>query len=108
MTTFKQTPAPLNIEAISNDDFEFYLDFDISLSGYSFVSNIILSATNEEISMGITGIDLNAGQIKIFMAQTGMASLPIGTHKWYADWDTGTQTRRILAGDFKVSVYGGC
>ena len=45
MANFLQVPGELNITATSGDDFEFYLDFDIALTGYTFSAEVILIAT---------------------------------------------------------------
>ena len=105
MTDFTQIPGLLNITAAHDDDFLFFVTFDIDLTGYSFVSKIITAVTNTPISMTVTPVDLANGQISIALDTTKMSKLAIDEHHWYLDWSVSGKARRVLAGTFTVIDY---
>jgi hypothetical protein len=105
MADFTQIPGELNITVAHDDDFLFFLDFDIDLTGYSFVSKIITAVTNTPISMTVNNVDLPNGQISIALDATKMSKLALTVHHWYLDWSVSGKTRRVLAGTFTVVDY---
>jgi hypothetical protein len=105
MTDFTQIPGLLNIVATHDDDFEFNLDFDINLSGYTFSAKIISISTNTPVSLSISPVDLSLGKITISLDKTAISALAVAQHHWYFDWVYGGKTRRILAGTFSIVNY---
>lgn len=105
MADFTQIPGELNIITARDDDFLFFLDFDIDLTGYSFVSKIITAVTNTPISMTVDNVDLADGKISIALDATKMSKLALAEHHWYLDWSVSGKTRRVLAGTFTLVDY---
>jgi hypothetical protein len=105
MTNFTQIPGALNITATINDDFSFGLDFDISLSGYSFSAQVVSISSGTLIPMTVTNTDLALGKVNISLDKTAISSLGVAQHHWYFQWVVGSQTRRILAGTFTIVNY---
>ena len=105
MTKFTQVPGLLDIDATHGDDFLFTLDFDINLTSYTFVANIITVSTNVLVPLVVTNIDLSLGQISISLAKATLSGLANATHHWTLDWTVGGKTRRVLAGEFKIIDY---
>jgi len=105
MAKFTQIPGELDIIATHGDDFLFTLDFDINLTGYTFSSKFVVFATNLETTITVTNTDLPLGQIKLSIPKATMAILPLGKSKWYLNWSTPTETRRVLAGVFEIVKY---
>jgi hypothetical protein len=105
MAEFLQTPGELNITASHDDDFEFYLTFDINLTGYTFSAQVVTIATNALVPLTVTPINLTLGQIKISLTKATMATLTSAKHHYYLDWTASAKTRRVLAGLFEVIDY---
>jgi hypothetical protein len=105
MTDFTQIPGLLNITTARSDDFLFFLEFNIDLTGYSFSSKIITAVTNTPISMTVADVDLSEGQISIALDATKISKLALMVHHWYLDWSVSGTTRRVLAGTFTVIDY---
>lgn len=102
MTDFTQIPGLLNLTATLGDDFEFNLDFDINLSGYTFVAKVISISTNTPVILTVTPVDLSLGKVTISLSKTLLSGLSVARHHYYFEWVTGSKTRRILAGNFDV------
>jgi hypothetical protein len=101
MATISQLPGELNIITTQHDDLSILLDFDIALTGYTFVSKIIISDVDSVVI--VTNTDLSAGKITLSVSDTILATVPVGTHKWYLDWVApGSLNRRILSGAFTI------
>lgn len=105
MTDFTQIPGLLNITAARSDDFLFFLEFNIDLTGYSFSSKIITAATNTPILMTVNNVDLSEGKISIALDVAKMSKLALAVHHWYLDWSVSGTTRRVLAGTFTAIDY---
>lgn len=104
MSDIEQLPGELNITVAQGDDFSLALDFDIDLTGYTFVAKVKMSADEELIAMSVTETDLSAGQITLVLTDTQTAEIVVATHKWFLVWTTsGTSLiRNVLAGNFIV------
>ena len=102
MTDFTQIPGKLNVTATHGDDFLFNLDFDISLTGYTFSAQVVSVSTNTLAPLTVTNTDLSAGQIQISLAKATLSGLANAKHHWYLDWTVGGKTRRVLAGVFEI------
>ena len=100
MADLDQRPGELNITTTTSDDLSIALDFDISLTGYTFTAFVQHSDTTTAIT--ITNVDLSAGQITLSLTNTQLATIGQGFHFWYLAWNTGTVDRRILAGNFNI------
>lgn len=100
MADLDQRPGELNITTTTSDDLSIALDFDISLTGYTFTAFIEHDGTSTAIT--ITTVDLSAGQITLSLTNTQLATIGTGYYFWYLAWNTGTTDRRVLAGDFII------
>ena len=106
MTEFKQEPAKLDLTATHNDDFDFNLDFNIDLTGYTFSAQVVTVSTNVLVPMTVTEVDLGLGQIALGIDTAVLATLETSNkHHWYLQWTVGGKPRKILAGLFKVVDY---
>jgi uncharacterized protein (UPF0303 family) len=106
MATYSQTPGLLNIKGVVGSHFSCQLDFNTSVSGYTFDSAIVLQEypTKREQAVTIT-ID-NAGSGIITLSLTGLQTSAIGAianKKWYLNWTIGGIKQTILAGRFELS-----
>jgi hypothetical protein len=105
MTDFSQIPGKLDLVATLGDDFEFNLDFDINLSGYTFVAKVISISTGTPVVLTVTNVDLSLGKVTISLSKTLLSGLSVAQHHYYFEWVTGGKTRRVLAGTFTVVQY---
>ena len=107
MTDFTQTPGLLNLTATHDDDFDFNLDFNIDLTGYTFSAQIVTVSTNVLVPMTVTETDLGAGQIALGVDTAVLATLETSNrHHWYLEITTPAgKPRKVLAGLFKVIDY---
>jgi hypothetical protein len=103
MADFQQIPGELNIEIGLGDDLSQLIDFDIVLTGYTFVSKVEHGATTTDIT--VTNTNLATGQITLGLTDAQITAIGSGSHRWYLAWTTGTTTRRVLAGTFIVKPY---
>lgn len=103
MTLFSQIPGGLDIEIGAGDDLSMLCDFNISLSGYTFVAKVT-KGDGAEVSMTVVNTDLPNGQITLSLTDSQISTL--GTeNQWYLAWTITGTTRRVLAGDFMVRAY---
>jgi hypothetical protein len=103
MADFQQIPGELNIEIGLGDDLSQLIDFDIVLTGYTFVAKVEHGATTTDMTVANTS--LATGQITIGLTDAQITTIGSGSHRWYLAWTTGTTTRRVLAGTFIVKPY---
>jgi len=104
MATYTQIPAELDIEVGAGDDLSILLDFDISLTGYTFVSKVVQAYSGTETTVTCTNTDLANGQVTISLTDTQITSIGVGTHTWYFQWTVSSASRRVLAGNFIVKA----
>lgn len=100
MATYSQTPGDLDLEVGLGDDFSMLIDFDISLTGYTFESKV--TKPSGDVTITVTNTDLSAGQITLSLTDVQITSIGFGRYSWYLTWTTGSASRRVLAGDFTV------
>ena len=105
MTTLDQQPAKLDITISIDDDFSYLVDFDISLTGYTFSANVVKKLDGSETAISIATTDLASGQITISLTDAQIAALGEDKHKWYLTWTVSGLSRRVLAGDFTIRKY---
>jgi len=106
VTEFTQTPAELNLTATHNDDFDFNLDFNIDLTGYTFSAKVVTVSTKVLVPMTVTQTDLGLGKIALGIDTLALAALETSNrHHWYLEWTVGGKPRKILAGLFKIVDY---
>lgn len=103
MADLEQIPGELNIKVGLGDDFSKLIDFDIVLTGYTFVGKVEHNGTTTDITF--TNTDLSAGQVTISLTDAQITAIGAGVHRWYMAWTTGTTTRRVLAGTFEIVSY---
>lgn len=108
MTEVTQVPGELDIKITQGDDMSILLDFDISLSGYTFESKVI-EADDTETVITVVATDLGEGQVTLTMTDTlsGALNLTGGNTKdrWYLDRTNAGNQRRLLAGNFQVILF---
>ena len=108
MADVTQVPGRLNIKLTQGDDLSILLDFDISLTGYTFTANVI-ETNADSTTITVVETDLSNGQITLTMTDTLSALLTItednSFHSWYLDRTNAGNQRRYLAGDFEVVKY---
>jgi len=102
MATYEQLPGTLNIVTTTQDDLSILLDFDISLTGYTFVSYVQYGSSQTAIT--VTNTNLAAGQITLSLTDAQLTAIGNGTYGWYLKWNNGTADRKILAGEFTIRV----
>lgn len=105
MADFTQTPAELNVTVSSGDDLLLSLEFSIDLTGYTFLSNIVVFGGTSVEEINVTEIDLVSGRIDLSVGKATIESIGAGTHSWYLTWSTPLPTstsRKVIAGKFKV------
>ena len=103
MATAKHTPGRLNINLAIDDDMTLLLDFDIVLTGYTFVAKIVES-NGTETAITVTDTDLANGKITLSSTASSRdaASLTTETYDWYLTWTVSGADRRVLAGNFSI------
>ena len=77
MATYTQIPAELDIEVGAGDDLSILLDFDISLTGYTFVSKVVQAYSGTETTVTCTNTDLANGQVTISLTDTQITSIGV-------------------------------
>lgn len=105
MTIYSQLPGALDVEIGLGDDFSLLLDFDISLTGYTFAASVVKRNDNSLTAIAVTNTNLATGQITLSLTDAQVTALGTEQHKWYLVWTTGTSSRRVLAGNFTVKAY---
>ena len=103
MAAITQVPGKLNITTTTDDDLSVLLDFDVVLTGYTFVAKVEHNQNTTAIT--VTDTNLSAGQITIALSNALLMAIGEGLHRWYLIWTTGTTDRRVLAGDFTIQNY---
>jgi len=105
-TQLTQEPADVKISAILRDSFSSLIDFDIVMTGYTVTAYVVPASGDDAVAFTVVNTDLSAGQVTISLTAAQMASIGLGTHKWYLQWVVSTTTRTTIAGDFEVTSYG--
>jgi hypothetical protein len=105
MADFTQIPGELNIEVGLGDDLSMLIDFDIVLTGYTFIGKVIHIDGVTETNITITNTDLSTGKITISMTDAQIDAIGAYECRWYLEWTTGTASRRVLAGKFTIIKY---
>jgi hypothetical protein len=106
MATYSQTPGLLNIKGVVGSHFSCQLDFNTSVSGYTFDSAIVLQEYPTKREQAVTVTIDNAGSGIITLSLTGLQTSAIGAianKKWYLNWTIGGIKQTILAGRFELS-----
>ena len=109
MASITQIPGALDIKIAQGDDFSMLLDFDIDLTGYTFVSKVI-ETNGDETAITVVETDLSAGQITLTMTDTLTDAITPteeskSFHSWYLDRTNAGSQRRYISGDFEVIKY---
>jgi hypothetical protein len=106
MATYAQTPGLLNIKGVVGAHFSCQLDFDASLTGYTFDSAIVLQEypTKREQAITVTVDNAAQGIITLSLTQGQTTTLgAIANKKWYLNWNISGIKQTILAGRFELS-----
>jgi hypothetical protein len=104
MADYEQIPGELNIRVGLGDDWSQLFDFDIVLTGYTFVGKVEESdGTTTDITF--TNTDLSTGKVTLSLTDAQIAAIGAGLHRWYMAWTVSTATRRVFAGRFEVVSY---
>lgn len=113
MSEYAIVPSTLNIRFVRGDEFGMLLDFDQSLTGYTFVTDVyeVASVSGGVITRGpslspftITNVDLSAGKINLSLTETQTQSFNLAkSYRWYLRWVApGAVTRTVLSGSIIV------
>lgn len=119
MADYAILPSTLNISFVRGDEFGMLLDFDQSLSGFSFITDIyaIASVSGGVVTRGPTlttfeitpvdppGVeDLSSGKINLSLTETQTQSFDLTkSYRWYLRWVApGGVTRTVLSGSISV------
>jgi len=113
MSDYAIVPSTLNIRFVRGDEFGMLLDFDQSLVGYTFVTDVyeVASVSAGVITRGpsllaftITNVDLSAGKINLSLTETQTQSFNLAkSYRWYLRWVApGAVTRTVLSGSIIV------
>jgi hypothetical protein len=100
MADLQQVPGQLNITVTAIDDMSIALDFDISLTGYTFTA--FVQTVTASTAITVTAVSLANGQITLSLTNTQLTTIGVGYHEWYLAWNDGTNDRRVLAGNFTI------
>lgn len=103
MADITQVPGVLNITTTQGDDLSILLDFDITLTSYTFSSKIKRADTLYTIT--VVNTDLSTGKITLTASNTLLETIPNGEYSWYLDWVTDASVnRRVLSGKFVLQA----
>ena len=102
MSEVTQVPGVLDIEIQSGDDFACLLDFNISLTSYTFTASINL-LLSDDVTISVAETDLSAGKITISVTDTQTAAIQPGSYSWKLRGTISGYTRTFLQGRFIVN-----
>lgn len=113
MADYAILPSNLNIQFVRGDEFGMLLDFDQSLVGYQFATDVyeVASVSGGVPVMGssltsftVTEVDLSLGKINLSLSETQTSSFNLSKrYRWYLRWIApGVVTRTVLSGDVSV------
>lgn len=113
MADYAILPSTLNIQFVRGDEFGMLLDFDQSLTGYEFHTDVyeIAGVSGGVVTRGptlttftLTEVDLAAGKINLSLNETQTSSFNLTkTYRWYMRWVApGIVTRTVLSGSISV------
>jgi hypothetical protein len=104
MPTASTTPGSLNITVQQGDELSQLLDFSVTLTGYTFASEIVSALTGATLSTPtVTAVNLAAGQVNLAMSETQTAALAVGSYLWRLIWTApGSVRRTAIEGIFEV------
>lgn len=113
MATWTQLPDTLDFEFVQGDEVNVLLDFDQSLTGYTFdtkiievlaVSNGNVTAFDDVVSFVQTPVNLSTGHINLSLNEAQTSALELGgNYRWYMRWASPTSvTRTVLSGAVSV------
>lgn len=97
-------PGRLNLALVRGDELGHTLDFDVTLSGYSFQADVLSTVTGEQVvAMTVTPVNLSAGQVSVSLTETQTAALAAGSYSWRMSWTApGTVKRTAIEGVLEV------
>jgi hypothetical protein len=97
-------PGSLNLSLRRGDEYGTLVDFSVSLTGYTFSSQIYSTFTGDTIATPtVTAVDLSVGQVNVGMTELQTAALQAGTYGWRLIWVApGNVTRTALQGFVEV------
>lgn len=113
MAIFSVLPDTLDLEFVRGDELNLLLDFDQSLTGYSFETKIIqvLTVSNGNVTSSLdivdftqTVVSLANGQINLSLDETVTGALDLGgNYRWFMRWVApGVKTRTVISGAVSV------
>lgn len=97
-------PGRLNLALVQGDELGQLLDFDVTLSGYSFQAEVRSTVTGDQVvAMTVTGVNLSAGQVNVSLTETQTAALAAGSYSWRLSWTApGSVKRTAIEGVLEV------
>jgi len=103
-----QTPGLLDITMTKGDNLAFNIDFNIDLTGYTFVAKVVFSdKTTAPFTIVVSSYP--NGILALSIDDSVSSIFPVGEMTWYFSWTGPTPTflvRKVLAGKFTV-IEGG-
>jgi hypothetical protein len=109
MVTFEHLPGGLDIEGVVGNDIAMdVLVEDTDLTGYTFLSYIILEPTplEKRYAMTVTNTDLAEGQIQVSLTDSQTTEIgPVSNKPWYLQWTVSGLTRNFLMGRFQLDRF---
>ena len=104
MPTFSQTPGELNIESVVGTDFLCSLNFDTSISLYTFDAGIILNEFPSQSVFPITATKSGSNIVNLSLTQMQSSEIGvISNKKWYLNWTKDGIKQTIISGKFELS-----
>lgn len=107
MADYTQTPGNLNILAVVGDDISISLDFDVVLTGYTFVSEILVQqyGATKKVPFTVTNNNLANGLITLSLTDTQTTAIgECNKCPWYLKWtSSGAATTTVLSGQFTLN-----
>ncbi len=101
MATFSQTPSELNIEAVLGTNFLCSLNFDTSISAYTFDAGIVLNEYPSQVVFPITATKVTSNILNLSLNQSQTNDIGvISNKKWYLNWTQGGNKQTILSSRF--------
>lgn len=104
MASVGTLPGTLNIAVKAGDELSQLVDFSISLTGYTFSTEVVSAITYEPVgTMTVSAVNLASGQVNLSMSETATAAIPPGSYLWRLIWTApGTVRRTALEGVLEV------
>lgn len=103
--TASTVPGTLNLVVKAGEAVSQLVDFSVDLTGYTFSGEVVSAVTfSTVVSLDVTAIDLEDGQVNVGLSAEDAAELAPGTYLWRLVWTpTGGSPRTALEGIWEAT-----